>query len=101
MKEVLTSWLAGPIHSDLDGCVVARSREAKALGIGMGVPFFKVRDFLESHDVAVFSSNYTLYGDMSRRVMMLLSEYSPDFYQYSIDEMFLDMGDGYAPGKIS
>lgn len=88
------------ILSNNDGCVVARSREAKALGIGMGVPFFKVRDFLESHDVAVFSSNYTLYGDMSRRVMMLLSEYSPDFYQYSIDEMFLDMGDGYAPGEV-
>lgn len=88
------------ILSNNDGCVVARSREAKELGVGMGVPFFKVRDFLERHDVAVFSSNYTLYGDMSRRVMMLLSEYSPDFFQYSIDEMFLDMGNGYAPEVV-
>ncbi|MDD4142221.1 MAG: Y-family DNA polymerase [Bacteroidales bacterium] len=86
------------ILSNNDGCIIARSSEAKALGIAMGTPLYQIKDFLEKNDVAVFSSNYTLYGDMSRRVMSLLSKYSPVFWQYSIDEMFLDLT-GIASGN--
>ena len=85
------------VLSNNDGCIVARSNEAKALGIQMGCPLYQVKDLLEQHQVAVFSSNYNLYGDMSRRVMMLLSEFTPELTQYSIDEAFLDfsgMGEG-------
>ena len=85
------------VLSNNDGCIIARSNEAKALGIKMGDPLFKVRDLLEHEGVAVFSSNYTLYGDMSRRVMSLLSRYTPRQDIYSIDECFLNlsgMGDG-------
>ena len=76
------------VLSNNDGCIIARSNEAKALGIKMGDPLFKVRDLLEHEGVAVFSSNYTLYGDMSRRVMSLLSRYTPQQDIYSIDECF-------------
>ena len=79
------------VLSNNDGCVVARSNEAKKLGIGMGVPVFQVEPILEKHRVAVFSSNYTLYGDMSRRVMRTLSEFTPDIEIYSIDEAFLNL----------
>lgn len=79
------------ILSNNDGCIIARSKEAKELGIKMGVPLYQVKDVLEKNNVAIFSSNYTLYGDMSHRVMSLLSKYSDKFYQYSIDEGFLDM----------
>lgn len=79
------------VLSNNDGCVVARSNEAKALGIQMGTPLFQIRDMLEKNRVAVFSSNYSLYGDMSRRVMLLLSEYASELTQYSIDEAFLDL----------
>lgn len=79
------------VLSNNDGCVVARSPEAKTLGIGMGVPFFKVRDLCRQRGVAVFSSNYTLYGDMSRRVMTALAHWSPKIEIYSIDEAFLDL----------
>ncbi len=85
------------VLSNNDGCVIARSNEAKALGLKMGDPFFQVRPLLEREGVAVFSSNYTLYGDMSRRVMSLLSRYTPRQEIYSIDECFLcldGMGDG-------
>lgn len=85
------------VLSNNDGCVVARSNEVKAMGIKMGAPLYQVRDVLEKNNAAVFSSNYNLYGDMSRRVMMLLSEFTPDFMQYSIDEAFLNLtgfGDG-------
>lgn len=78
------------VLSNNDGCVVARSSEAKAIGIGMGEPYFNIKDLIDRHQVAVFSSNYNLYGDMSRRVMMLLSEFTPELTQYSIDEAFLD-----------
>ena len=78
------------VLSNNDGCVIARSEESKALGIRMGDVFYQVKDKLEQHDVAVFSSNYNLYGDMSRRVMSLLSRYSPKVDVYSIDEAFLD-----------
>ena len=85
------------VLSNNDGCIVARSNEAKALGIDMGVPFYQVKDQLEKAQVAVFSSNYILYGDMSRRVMMLLSSFTPHLSIYSIDEAFLDL-QGIAEG---
>ena len=79
------------VLSNNDGCAVARSNEAKALGIAMGAPYFKIRDIVERHNVAVFSGNHTLYGDMSRRVRMTLSEFVPHIEAYSIDEAFLDL----------
>lgn len=77
------------VLSNNDGCVVARSNEAKALGIGMGQPVFQLRDLIERHDVAVLSSNYELYGDLSARVMACLHEFSDEVEEYSIDEAFL------------
>ena len=77
------------ILSNNDGCVIARSNEAKALGIPMGAPAFKFKKVFEVNTINVFSSNYALYGDMSSRVMNLLSEFSPDIEVYSIDEAFL------------
>ena len=79
------------VLSNNDGCAVARSNEAKALGIKMGAPLFKIRDIVEKNGVEVFSSNYALYGDMSRRVYTVLREYAPSVEQYSIDESFLDL----------
>ncbi|MFZ1803493.1 MAG: Y-family DNA polymerase, partial [Nitrospira sp.] len=79
------------VLSNNDGCVVARSNEAKALGIGMGVPEFQIRPVLRAHQVQVFSSNYTLYGDMSQRVMETLDPFSPELEIYSIDEAFLSL----------
>ena len=78
------------VLSNNDGCIIARSEESKSLGIKMGTPFYQVKELLEQNDVAVFSSNYNLYGDMSRRVMSLLSTYTPKFDVYSVDEAFLD-----------
>jgi len=79
------------VLSNNDGCVVARSNEAKALGIGMGVPAFKVKGVLEKNSVEVFSSNYALYADMSHRVMRTLSTFTPEMEVYSIDEAFLNL----------
>ena len=79
------------VLSNNDGCVVARSNEAKALGIGMGVPEFQIRPLLRAHKVQVFSSNYTLYGDMSQRVMETLAQFCLDSEVYSIDEAFLSL----------
>jgi len=79
------------VLSNNDGCVVARSNEAKALGIAMGVPEFQIRPLLRVHQVHVFSSNYTLYGDMSQRVMETLEQFCPDLEIYSIDEAFLSL----------
>lgn len=79
------------VLSNNDGCVVARSNEAKALGIAMGIPEFQIRPLLRAHDVHVFSSNYTLYGDMSQRVMETLEQFCPDLEIYSIDEAFLSL----------
>lgn len=79
------------VLSNNDGCVVARSAEAKALGIPMAAPLFKVRALLEKHQVRVFSSNYTLYADISSRVMRTLEELCPSVEIYSIDEAFLDL----------
>lgn len=77
------------ILSNNDGCVIARSNEAKALGIPMGAPAFQYCSFFKQKGVQVFSSNYPLYGDMSSRVMSLLGQYSPNLEVYSIDEAFL------------
>ncbi|MGI9289791.1 MAG: Y-family DNA polymerase [Gammaproteobacteria bacterium] len=77
------------VLSNNDGFVVARSREAKALGIGDLQTFFKVEHLLRKHKVEIFSSNYPLYGDISNRVMQTLQHYSPNIEVYSIDEMFL------------
>ena len=79
------------VLSNNDGCIVARSNEAKALGIGMGVPAFEVEKILEKNNVEVFSSNYALYADMSSRVMKTLSRFTPDMEVYSIDEAFLNL----------
>src|SRR2546425_9425281 len=79
------------VLSNNDGCVVARSNEAKALGIAMGVPAFQIRHLIRKYDVQVFSSNYALYGDMSRRVMDTLAQFNPDVEVYSIDEAFLSV----------
>jgi len=80
------------VMSNNDGCVVSRSDEVKALGIGMGQPIYQVRDIIRQNNVALYSSNYTLYGDMSRRVMETLGQFTPDIEIYSIDEAFLDLG---------
>jgi DNA polymerase V len=82
------------VLSNNDGCAVARSNEAKALGIPMGAPIFQLKDLVEKHNIQVFSSNYELYGDLSNRVMKILSEFSPISEIYSIDECFLKM-EGY------
>jgi DNA polymerase V len=79
------------VLSNNDGCVVARSGEVKALGIAMGGPWFKLKDLARKHDIIALSSNYTLYADMSNRVMSVLSEFSARQEIYSIDECFLDM----------
>jgi DNA polymerase V len=79
------------VLSNNDGCIVARSNEAKALGLKMGVPAFEVQDILEKNHVEVFSSNYALYADMSSRVMETLSAFTPDIEIYSIDEAFLNL----------
>jgi DNA polymerase V len=83
------------VLSNNDGCVIARSNEAKALGIKMGDPFFQIRNLVENKHVHAFSSNYVLYGDMSDRVMQCLSRFTPNVEIYSIDECFLDLGDFY------
>ncbi len=77
------------VLSNNDGCIVARSAEAKALGIPMGEPEFKARPLLKKHNVAVFSSNYALYGDISQRVMDTAESITPCIEQYSIDEAFI------------
>lgn len=79
------------VLSNNDGCVIARSNEAKELGIKMGVPAYQINDVVKRFDVAVFSSNYTLYGDMSGRVMSILSELAPSVEIYSIDEAFVEL----------
>lgn len=77
------------VLSNNDGCAIARSNEAKALGIPMGAPAFEYEELFQKHKVHVFSANFALYGDMSNRVMTILEDYSPDIEIYSIDEAFL------------
>jgi DNA polymerase V len=79
------------VLSNNDGCAISRSEEAKNLGIAMAAPAFMMKDLLEKHNVAVFSSNYTLYGDMSNRIMETLTDFVPKIELYSIDEAFLDL----------
>lgn len=79
------------VLSNNDGCVIARSNEAQALGIDMGTPYFKCKAMMERHGVAVFSSNYALYGDLSSRVMRVLTRFCPGVEIYSIDEAFADL----------
>lgn len=79
------------VLSNNDGCAIARSNEAKALGIKMGAPLFKIRHLVEKHDIAVFSGNMALYGEMSQRVRWVLGEFAPSVEVYSIDEAFLDL----------
>lgn len=86
------------VLSNNDGCAVARSEEAKVLGIKMAQPLFQFRDKVRDHGIRVMSSNYTLYGDMSRRVVDAVGQFSPSFEVYSIDETFVDLsgfGDRY------
>ncbi len=85
------------VLSNNDGCIIARSEEAKTLGIPMGLPFFQMRERFPNPSIQVYSSNYALYGDMSARVMTILKQFSPQVEVYSIDEAFLDIcgcGDG-------
>jgi len=79
------------VLSNNDGCVVARSKEAKKLGVKMGVPVFQVRELMQKHGILAFSSNYALYADMSQRVMSTLEGLAPRVEVYSIDEAFLDL----------
>ena len=81
------------VLSNNDGCAIARTAEAKALGIGMGEPWFKIRDLCRREGVRVFSSNYALYGDMSARANAIYQHFSPKIEIYSIDESFLDLSD--------
>src|SRR5438876_2006124 len=79
------------VLSNNDGCVIARSDEAKALGIPMGLPAFQLAARVQAQPVEVFSSNYALYGDMSARVMATLAQWAPAVEVYSIDEAFVDL----------
>lgn len=79
------------VLSNNDGCVIARSNEAKVLGIPMGAPAFKFEKEFDQKGIHVFSANFSLYGDMSKRVMNVLADFSPELEVYSIDEIFLDL----------
>ena len=79
------------VLSNNDGCIISRSNEAKALGIKMGEPYFKAKDIIIKNKVEVFSSNYSLYGDLSRRVMRTLKRFNSEIEVYSIDEAFIDL----------
>src|SRR5437763_7905997 len=90
-ERVFDPSLAGKpviVLSNNDGCAIARSEEAKAIGIQMAQPAFMINDLIKRHQVKVFSSNYTLYGDMSERVMSIIREFVPKVEIYSIDEIF-------------
>jgi len=89
------------VLSNNDGCVVARSNEAKALGIKMGVPLFQAQHIIDAHDVQVLSSNYALYSDMSHRVMSVLQDFTPEIELYSIDEAFLNLEHKAGSGSLS
>lgn len=77
------------VLSNNDGCIIARSKESKALGIPMGAPFFQYRALIEARNVQMFSPNFALYSDMSDRVMQILAQFCPDLEIYSIDEAFI------------
>ncbi len=88
------------VLSNNDGCIIARSNEVKALGISMGSPYFKQEKLLRQHNVAVFSSNYPLYGDISQRVLDVLMDLEPDVEVYSIDEAFISLPSTRLPGAL-
>lgn len=93
-ERLFQPWLEGRpvvVLSNNDGCVVARSQEVRALGVKMGVPWFQIKALARRHGIIAFSSNYTLYADISNRVMSVLAEFSPQQEIYSIDECFLDL----------
>jgi DNA polymerase V len=77
------------VLSNNDGCIIARSNESKKLGIGMGTPYFKHKSLISRYNIAVFSSNYPLYGDISQRVMDVIMQVEPNVEIYSIDEAFI------------
>lgn len=81
------------VLSNNDGCVIARSNEAKAVGVPMGAPAYQYHELFKQHNVAVFSANFALYGDMSMRVMRILASFCPKIEIYSIDEAFIDLSD--------
>src|SRR5512133_2619008 len=81
------------VLSNNDGCVIARSNEAKAVGVPMGAPAYQYHELFKKHNVAVFSANFALYGDMSMRVMRILASFCPKIEIYSIDEAFIDLSD--------
>lgn len=85
------------VLSNNDGCVISRSQQAKALGIGMGEPYFQCRERLEKAGAIVCSANFELYGDLSERIMRILEEALPNVHQYSIDEAFAQVGDSEVP----
>ena len=87
------------VLSNNDGCVVARSNEVKALGIKMGTPLFKIKDLVKEHNIAIFSSNFELYGDLSHRVMSIVKNKVQNYEIYSIDECFIDLTDIYQSDK--
>lgn len=89
------------VLSNNDGCVIARSNEAKALGIPMGAPMFEYRKVIEQHNVEYFSANFALYGDFSRRVMSIVAQFCPDIEIYSIDEVFIDFSQQYISGSLT
>lgn len=89
------------VLSNNDGCVVARSPEAKALGIKMAVPAFQIKGLIKKHQIRVYSSNYALYGDISARVMATLESQAPQIEVYSIDEAFLDLSGISQPGSLN
>ena len=78
------------VLSNNDGCVIARSNESKALGIKMGTPYYQLLPEIKKHGIAVFSSNYALYGDISNRVMSIIAANVPELEVYSIDESFIN-----------
>ena len=85
------------VLSSNDGCVIARSKEVKDIGIPMGIPHFKIKELIKSHNIAIFSSNFSLYRDMSERVMGILEDTFDAVYKYSIDEAFIDISDETNP----
>ena len=89
------------VLSNNDGCVIARSNEAKKMGIEMGVPFHQVKHLCHKHHIHVFSSNYALYGDLSNRLMHIIADNVPTMEIYSIDEAFLDFTGIMKPNEFS
>jgi DNA polymerase V len=88
------------VLSNNDGCVISRSEEAKQIGVPMGSPFFKIKDFCKTHKIHVYSSNFALYGDISQRIMSILADSAPEIEIYSIDEAFLKFPSSWTPEDL-